>query len=133
MIDDVFRFAPCFSEMRLWILFAMALISAASASAQQRVIIITPHVDAIRNEFARGFSEWHTKDFSEPVVIDWRNVGGTADSVRFVQSEFSKKPGGIGIDMLFGGGMEPYLLLADKKLLAPYKPPPEIIDAIPPT
>src|SRR5439155_7324473 len=119
--------------MCLRILFAIALISAVSASAQQRIIIITPHVDAIRNEFAGGFAEWHAKRFGEPAIIDWRNVGGTADSVRFVQSEFSKKADGIGIDMPFGGGMEPYLLLADKKLLAAYKPPSEIIDGIPPT
>ena len=64
-------------------------------------------------------------------MVEWRNVGGTADSVRFVQSEFSKKPNGIGIDCLFGGGMEPYLLLDDKKLLAAYKPPAQIIGAIP--
>ena len=64
-------------------------------------------------------------------MVEWRNVGGTADSVRFVQSEFSKKPNGIGIDCLFGGGMEPYLLLDDKKLLAAYRPPAQIIGAIP--
>src|SRR6185503_1362596 len=117
--------------MRFLALFAISLTSA--AVAQPRVIVVTPHVDAIRNEFARAFSEWHLKHFHRPAVVEWRNVGGTADSVRFIQSEFSNKPNGIGIDMLFGGGMEPYLLLDDKRLLAAYKPPTEIIDAIPPT
>ena len=117
--------------MRLSVLLAISLVSA--AFAQQRVMIVTPHVDAIRNEFARGFAEWHARRFGDTAVLEWRNVGGTADSVRFIQSEFSKKPTGIGIDMLFGGGMEPYLLLGDKELLVPYKPPPEILNAIPPT
>ncbi|HKQ40500.1 MAG TPA: extracellular solute-binding protein [Verrucomicrobiae bacterium] len=107
------------------------LFLAFAAWAQPRVIILTPHVDAIRNEFARGFSEWHTKRFNELAVVEWRNVGGTADSVRFIQSEFSRKPEGIGVDCLFGGGMEPYLLLDDKKLLAAHKPPSEILNAIP--
>lgn len=114
------------------VLLAASLLAGA-AFGQPRAIVITPHVDAIRNEFARGFAEWHAKKFGEAAVVEWRNVGGTADSVRFIQSEFSKKTNGIGIDMLFGGGMEPYLLLSDKQLLAAYKPPPEIIDAIPPT
>jgi iron(III) transport system substrate-binding protein len=102
-----------------------------AVAAQSRIIVITPHVDAIRNEFAHGFADWHDKKFREPALVEWRNVGGTADSVRFIQSEFSKKPGCIGIDCLFGGGMEPYLLLDDKKLLAVYKPPAHVIDAIP--
>jgi iron(III) transport system substrate-binding protein len=118
---------------RLWFMcfWACWVAFADSAFAQSRVIIITPHVDAIRNEFGRGFAEWHARRFKEPAEVEWRNVGGTADSVRFIQSEFSRKSQGIGIDCLFGGGMEPYLLLDDKKLLAAYTPPPEIIDAIP--
>ena len=119
--------------MAVWVCLALFLLGACAGNAQPRVTIITPHVDAIRNEFARGFAEWHTKHFNEVATVEWRNVGGTADSVRFIQSEFSRKPEGIGIDCLFGGGMEPYLLLDDKKLLAAYKPPPEILDAIPPS
>ena len=111
------------------ILFAFGLV--APSPAAQQVIIITPHVDAIRNEFGRAFADWHQARYREAAAVEWRNVGGTADSVRFIQSEFSKKPNGIGIDCLFGGGMEPYLLLDDKKLLTSYKPPRDIIDAIP--
>jgi len=119
----------CVNGGQLVRLFAFLLVPA--ASAQSHVIVITPHVDAIRNEFGRGFAEWHARQFGVPAAVEWRNVGGTADSVRFIQSEFSRKPDGIGIDCLFGGGMEPYLLLDDKKLLQAYKPPAEIIDAIP--
>jgi len=116
---------------RLMRVYVFAFLMVGWAHADSRVIIITPHVDAIRNEFGRGFAEWHARQFGVPAAVEWRNVGGTADSVRFIQSEFSRKPDGIGIDCLFGGGMEPYLLLDDKKLLQAYKPPAEIIDAIP--
>ncbi len=104
-----------------------------AAGQGARVVIITPHVDAIRNEFARGFAEWHRAQFGEPAEVDWRSVGGTSDSLKFVQSEFAKKPAGIGIDIFFGGGQEPYLILMDKKLTAPYRPPPAVLDAIPRT
>jgi len=107
------------------------LASPVSVLAENRLVIISPHNEAIRTEFARGFSDWLVKQFAEPATIDWREVGGTADCVRFVQSEFATKPDGIGIDCFFGGGHEPYLVLADQKLSLRYTPPPEILSGIP--
>jgi ABC-type Fe3+ transport system substrate-binding protein len=96
-----------------------------------RVIILTPHVDEIRHEFTRGFRTWHQEQFGEPAEAEWRNVGGTADALRFIQSEFARKPDGIGLDILFGGGQEPYLLLADKKLALRHVPPANVLSGIP--
>ncbi|MEY2410061.1 MAG: iron(III) transport system substrate-binding protein [Verrucomicrobiota bacterium] len=123
---------------RLQAVVALFLLSGGatgfSADADSRqVVIITPHVDAIRYEFSRGFALWHQKEFGEPAEVEWRNVGGTSDALRFIQSEFKSKPDGIGMDMFFGGGQEPYYLLADKKLAAPYHPPAAVIDPIPRT
>ena len=55
--------------------------------AEQRVVIITPHWEGARIEFARAFSAWHQTKYSEPVHVDWREVGGTSDIIRFVRSE----------------------------------------------
>jgi ABC-type Fe3+ transport system substrate-binding protein len=106
-------------------------LGSASLAAEARVIILTPHVDAIRHEFARGFAEWHRKQFGQKAEVQWRNVGGTSDALRFIQSEFATKPEGIGLDILFGGGQEPYLVLADRQLSVSYQPPAEILAAIP--
>src|SRR5881396_3742039 len=111
-------------------IFAMALTTSPLV-AESRVILISPHNEAIRYEFGRGFDEWHRKRFGEGVTVEWRDVGGTADALRFVQSEFAAKPDGIGIDIFFGGGSEPFLLLADKKLALSYTPPKEILSTIP--
>ncbi len=109
----------------------MYLQWAAVVGAQNRVVVISPHNEAIRYEFARGFDQWHRKRFGESVTVEWRDVGGTADALRFVQSEFATKPDGIGIDIFFGGGSEPFLLMADRKLAQPYEPPPEVLAGIP--
>ncbi|MEK7677807.1 MAG: extracellular solute-binding protein, partial [Verrucomicrobiota bacterium] len=53
------------------------------------------------------------------------------DSLRFVQSEFARKPDGIGIDCFFGGGTEPFFFLADKGWLVRYVPPESILQGIP--
>jgi ABC-type Fe3+ transport system substrate-binding protein len=121
---------------RVIVLIASLMIALApfgALAATSRVIILTPHVDAIRNEFSRGFGEWHRQQFGEPAEVDWRTVGGTSDALKFVQSEFARKPEGIGIDILFGGGQEPYLILTDKKLTASYRPPPAVLDGFPRT
>ena len=99
--------------------------------AANRVTILTPHVDAIRNEFGAAFARWHAEKLREPAEVDWRYLGGTSDALRFVLSEFAKKPDGIGLDCFFGGGLEPFLLLADKGLSSRYRPPPEILEGIP--
>ena len=40
------------------------------------LVIITPHQEGIRREFAEAFSAWHQKHFGQPVFIDYRNFGG---------------------------------------------------------
>ena len=108
-----------------------ALFPVTVARPESRVVVISPHNEAIRYEFARGFGLWYRKEFKEEAVVEWRDLGGTSDALHFVESEFANKPQGIGIDCFFGGGLEPYLLLKDKGLLQPYEPPAEILSGIP--
>ncbi|MCS7032673.1 MAG: ABC transporter substrate-binding protein, partial [Phycisphaerae bacterium] len=53
------------------------------------LVVITPHNEAIRYEFERGFSRWHQTRFGRPVKIDWRNIGGTTEISRYLTSEYS--------------------------------------------
>lgn len=111
----------------LWIMGSRTGLSAAS----DQVIVISPHNESIRQEFGIAFSDWHTRTYGAPAHIEWRDVGGSSEALRFVQSEFGKKPAGIGVDSFFGGGQEPHLLLAQKGLLEPFTPSPEILNSIP--
>jgi ABC-type Fe3+ transport system substrate-binding protein len=95
------------------------------------VIIISPHNSSIRYEFGQAFERWHQERSGEPATVEWRNVGGTSDAVKFVLSEFESKPGGIGIDCFFGGGPEPYLRLAELDLAEPCELPAAVLDRIP--
>ena len=52
------------------------------------LVVITPHNEAIRQEFAAAFSEWHERRFGSPVRIDWRVIGGTTEIMRFLVSEY---------------------------------------------
>ncbi|MFN0066107.1 MAG: ABC transporter substrate-binding protein [Limisphaerales bacterium] len=109
----------------------LLLLVGLPAPAAERLVIISPHNEAIRDEFGRAFSAWHAGEHGAPVEVDWRVVGGTSESLRFVLSEFARKPEGIGLDIFFGGGQEPYLELAAKGLAQPHQLPPEILDGVP--
>lgn len=126
-------------DRKAWARFLTLLVGAISLESGwlfgegPRLHVITPHTEAIRTEFGRGFARWHQRHFGEPATVEWRDVGGTSDALKYVQSEFARKPDGIGLDCFFGGGLEPFLLLSDKKLTQPYRPPPEILEKIPQT
>jgi iron(III) transport system substrate-binding protein len=59
------------------------------------LVIISPHNEAIRFEFGRAFTKWHEARFKrpdgtpQPVRIDWRNIGGTTEIGRYLQSEYA--------------------------------------------
>lgn len=105
--------------------------AAAEPGSMARVVLVSPHVEAIRAEFGRAFASWHQRRFGTPAEAEWRVVGGTSESLRFVLSEYARKPEGIGVDIFFGGGQEPYLELAEKRFCEIYRPPDEVMTAIP--
>ncbi len=114
-----------------WVFILLAGLAPAALNAQDRVVVISPHNEAIRYEFGLGFARWHQKNFGQAAEVEWRDVGGSTDALRFIFSEFEHKPGGIDIDCIYGGGLEPYLRLASRQLTESYQPPPEVLDGIP--
>ncbi len=56
---------------------------------EHTVVIITPHPESIRREFARGFREWYQQQTGHTVNVDWRVIGGTSEIGRFLQSEYT--------------------------------------------
>lgn len=82
-----------------------------------RLVIVTPHVEQIREEFGAAFSRWHERAHGESVFIDWRTPGGTTDIIKQLEAQFEAavvngridengraERGAIGYDLFFGGG-----------------------------
>src|SRR3984885_10892576 len=55
--------------------------------AEDDLIIVSPHNEAIRYEFTRAFAAYYLKSTGRSVRIDWRLPGGTTDIVRYLNSE----------------------------------------------
>jgi ABC-type Fe3+ transport system substrate-binding protein len=108
------------------------LISSApcAAAAANEVVVVSPHWEGIKDETARAFRAWHEQKYGFPVTVRWRDVGGTSQIVRFLRSEYQSNAS-AGIDILYGGGIDPYRDLKSSGLLTHYDPPPEILAQIP--
>lgn len=52
------------------------------------LVVVTPHNEAIRDEFGAAFSAWHERRFGAPVRLDWRVIGGTTEIMRYLESEY---------------------------------------------
>ena len=83
---------------RLPILFALAVTVAlpflfrpkrtAATNADETLVVITPHNEALRYEFGRGFAEWYAAKTARTVNVDWRVIGGTSEINRFLEGEY---------------------------------------------
>ncbi len=58
------------------------------AAADDTLVIISPHNEAIRYEFSRAFSEYYKAKTGRSVRIDWRIVGGTSEIAKYLQGEY---------------------------------------------
>ncbi len=77
------------------------------------MVVITPHNQDIRREFAAAFDRWHVKHYGQPLSLDYRTPGGTNDIERQLKSVFEpyrnaagKLPANVpaDIDLVWGGG-----------------------------
>ncbi len=81
------------------------------------LVIISPHENSVKENFIPAFRDWYFNKTKRQVKVEWLTQGGTSDNLRYIRSQFKKYPGGIGIDMMWGGGISPYLKLKQEGLL----------------
>jgi ABC-type Fe3+ transport system substrate-binding protein len=58
------------------------------SAGDRTLVIITPHFESIRYEFARGFEKHFLEKTGERVRVEYRTPGGTSEISRYVESEF---------------------------------------------
>ncbi len=61
--------------------------TAAGGGTEAVVLVITPHNEAIRSEFGRGFAAWHAARTGRPARVEWIVIGGTSEIGRYLASE----------------------------------------------
>lgn len=121
--------------MTRWLMrFALvAALAGGSAANAAKVVIITPHWEGIRYEYGRAFAAWYEAHYGEKATVEWLDQGGTSDDVKFIRSEFAGGKESIGIDLFWGGGIDPHIEFAKEGLYVPYRIDPAVLAAMPPT
>ena len=73
------------------------------SAASERLVIISAHNKALRDEYARAFGEYYYKKHKRRIKLEFRNVGGTSAIVKYMKDRFEaefrayyekKHPGG---------------------------------------
>lgn len=95
---------------------AWAPVSSNGVAASDRLVIITPNNEDIRNEFAWAFSDWHRQTYGQPVELQFLSPGGTSDIKRQLELTYRQIRAGnhdalpaedqinTGIQLVWGGG-----------------------------
>lgn len=58
-------------------------------SDAETIVILTPHNEAIRQEYALAFKRWYKKKTGKEVNVDWRYQGGGRDATRYLESMYN--------------------------------------------
>lgn len=58
------------------------------ANAQDTLVIVSPHNEAIRYEFTRAFAKYYQAKTGRSVRVDWRLPGGTSEIARYLKGEY---------------------------------------------
>jgi len=105
-----------------FVLAAGAMCGCGRHTEPYDLVVISPHDDTITQEFERGFAEVFKGVHGRKPKIWWQDFGaGTEAQMRTMLDRFSQRPEGIGVDLFFGGGIDPYKTLKAKGLLTPYR------------
>lgn len=99
--------------------------------AERELIIVSPHWEGIQYEFTRAFERHHRERTGETVRLRWRDLGGTSQIEKAINSLFEINPKSAGIDVFFGGGIDPFESQKAKGQLAPFRLPDEVLAALP--
>jgi ABC-type Fe3+ transport system substrate-binding protein len=115
----------------LFTLTLLVTLFAPKSLLAEELVIISPHWDGLRQEVKSGFYTWLSKQNTPLPAIRFLDVGGGSDIIKYVKSQFDERPKGIGIDLIWGGGTDPFLALESSAHLQPTSLAPGIFDRIP--
>jgi ABC-type Fe3+ transport system substrate-binding protein len=101
--------------------------------AAETLAIMSPHRREVRLEYSRGFADWMRRRHGRHVEIKWLDVGGTSKILKELESRFATSPNDPGVDLLFGGGVAPYLTAIQQNWLARLDLTPGTLDDVPAT
>lgn len=100
-------------------------------SAQDELILVSPHWDGVKYEFTKAFEQYYLAKTGKTVRLRWRDLGGTSQIEKALDSLYKATPDSSGIDVFFGGGMDPFMRRKTLGQLQSYRLPLELLSQFP--
>jgi iron(III) transport system substrate-binding protein len=121
------RAALIFGLLAMIVILPLALrresATASPRKADDRLVILSPHNESIRQEFGEAFAAHWQARTGRTLYMDWRTPGGTSEIRMVLDAGFkaAAETGreGIGVDVFFGGGEPDFAGQAKKGRLLP--------------
>jgi ABC-type Fe3+ transport system substrate-binding protein len=104
--------------------------AAHTGGPRRELVVASANWAGIRDEMEAGFRGWLARRDGSDVRIEWLDLGGGAKILRWIEEKFERTPDGIGVDLMFGGGTDPYEELKSFGLLEPYAPDPDLMAGV---
>jgi len=116
---------------RLLSLLLLAACAAPLLAADRELIVASPHWEGVRTEFGDAFAIWYRARTGHTVDVRWLDLGGTSQIEKAIDAAYRATPDACGIDVLFGGGMDPFENQKAKGRLQPFRLPDAFLHEIP--
>jgi ABC-type Fe3+ transport system substrate-binding protein len=113
------------------LLAVLGAVSCSKHPSEFTLQVLSPHPQTIEDEFGAAFEAYYRSKTGIDMKVVWRDMGGTSDDLRWIKSEFGKRPEGIDLDVFFGGGNDPYQQLKELGYLDSFKASDAILAGIP--
>ena len=94
--------------------------------------ILSPHRREVRGEYRRAFRDWMRRTQGREVDIRWLDVGGSSKMLKELESRYAAASNNPGADLIFGGGIAPYVTAGRQGWLQTLTLTPDARAAIPP-
>lgn len=123
----------CFSRARSLLIPPLSAFLCVTnwCQAKDELIIVSPHWEGIQYEFGRAFAAYYQHKTGNPIHIRWRDLGGTSQIEKAIDAGYAANTDSCGIDIFFGGGIDPFESQKAKGQLHAYRLPHETLQQIP--
>lgn len=93
-----------------------------SSIGADQLVIITPHLEAVRRKFKAGFARWYVARYHRPVEVEFLVYGG-GEIVRFFQASEAAfaRTGTYNVDVVWGGSDSMFNDVLKSKYLASFE------------
>ena len=101
-------------------LLLLVIFNGPFVAAADRLVLLSPHWKGIEDEFERAFKAHHLRETGRTVELEWLDVGGTSEVLRFYSiGNSTTNPGASGLMSFLAAGLNPISLSRKSSFFAP--------------